>query len=153
MIYRGPGFLAFGSSPNPFPSPSSRLSIFLSLLVCRRLSFLKGDHGRGSKSYHREKDWSSMYHSIFFVRLGICHFKNWLSPSFSCILTLTVAGRHLAKISKQGDGWWERGQCILISVVFTPSAPATTVVFGSYLSSLYSQLTLYRRCGLAYPYD
>ncbi len=32
----------------------------------------------------------------------------------------------------------------VVSVVFTPSA---------YLSSLYSQLTLYRRCGLAYPYD
>jgi hypothetical protein len=26
-------------------------------------------------------------------------------------------------------------------------------MFGSYLSSLYSLLTLHRRCGLAYPYD
>jgi hypothetical protein len=26
-------------------------------------------------------------------------------------------------------------------------------VFGSYLSSLYSYLELYRRCGLAYSYD
>jgi hypothetical protein len=31
--------------------------------------------------------------------------------------------------------------------------PATTAVLGSYLSSLYSLLTLYRRCGLDYPYD
>ncbi len=30
---------------------------------------------------------------------------------------------------------------------------ATTAVLGSYLSSLYSKLTLYLRCGLAYPYD
>jgi len=40
----------------------------------------------------------------------------------------------------------------LIYVVFTPpSPPATTAIFGSYLSSLYSIfLTLYRRCWLAY---
>jgi hypothetical protein len=29
-----------------------------------------------------------------------------------------------------------------------PSPPATTAVFKFYLSSLYSYLTLYRRCGL-----
>jgi hypothetical protein len=34
-----------------------------------------------------------------------------------------------------------------------PFSPATTAVFGSYLSSLYSKPTLYRLCGLAYPYD
>jgi hypothetical protein len=36
-----------------------------------------------------------------------------------------------------------------------PSSPSTTAVFCSYLSSLYStlNLTLYRGCGLAYPYD
>jgi hypothetical protein len=35
-----------------------------------------------------------------------------------------------------------------------PSSPATTAVFGSsYLSSLYFYLTLYRGCGLAYPYN
>jgi hypothetical protein len=33
-------------------------------------------------------------------------------------------------------------QCILFSVVFTPSPPATTAVLGPYVSSLYSQLTL-----------
>ncbi len=31
--------------------------------------------------------------------------------------------------------------------------PATTAVFGSSLSSVYSKLTLVRRCGLAYQYD
>ncbi len=31
--------------------------------------------------------------------------------------------------------------------------PATTAVFVSYLPSLHSCLRLYRRCGLAYPYD
>jgi hypothetical protein len=35
----------------------------------------------------------------------------------------------------------------------SPPPPATTAVIGSYLSSLYSSLTLYRGCGLAYPYD
>jgi hypothetical protein len=36
------------------------------------------------------------------------------------------------------------GACILFSVVFFPPFPATTTVFGSYLSSLYSELTHYR---------
>ncbi len=30
----------------------------------------------------------------------------------------------------------QRGQCMLFSVVFTPSPPTTTAVFGSYLSAL-----------------
>jgi hypothetical protein len=41
--------------------------------------------------------------------------------------------------------------CFLSSLPLLPTA--TTVVFGSYLSSLYCYLTLYCRCGLAYPYD
>ncbi len=47
----------------------------------------------------------------------------------------------------------DHGQWILFSVILTPTLPATTAVVGCYLSSLYSQLTLYRWCGLAYPYD
>ena len=43
------------------------------------------------------------------------------------------------------------GPSILFSVICSP--PSTTAVFGSYLSSLYSLLTLFRWCGLAYPYD
>jgi hypothetical protein len=50
-------------------------------------------------------------------------------------------------------GRWQQGQFIVLSVVFTLHTPATTVVFGSYLSSLYSLLKLYRRCGLACAYD
>ncbi len=38
--------------------------------------------------------------------------------------------------------------CILFTVVFTPSPPATPAVFGSYLSSHYSYLKLYRQFGL-----
>ncbi len=34
-----------------------------------------------------------------------------------------------------------------------PPSPSQHGSFSSYLSSLYSSLTLYRRCGLAYPYD
>jgi hypothetical protein len=45
-----------------------------------------------------------------------------------------------------------RGPCVLFSVVFTPPPPAIPAVYGSYLSSLYSLLTLHRGCGLAYPY-
>jgi hypothetical protein len=51
MIYRGPGFLAvvwFGSSLNPSPPfPVTKLSLFLSLPVCRRLSLLTGVGRRG----------------------------------------------------------------------------------------------------------
>jgi hypothetical protein len=39
-------------------------------------------------------------------------------------------------------------KCILFSVVFTSPPPATTAVFGSYLSSFYSYLALYRDAGL-----
>ncbi len=52
---------------HPSPSPVSKLSIFLSLPVCRRLSLLTGEGGRGvcgAKSYGREKAWSSISHSI-----------------------------------------------------------------------------------------
>jgi hypothetical protein len=41
--------------------------------------------------------------------------------------------------------------CFLSSLPLFPLT--TTAVFGSYQSSLYSELTLYRQCGLAYPYD
>jgi hypothetical protein len=37
-----------------------------------------------------------------------------------------------------GKSQCNKDQCILFHVVFTPSQPATTAVFGSYLSSLYS---------------
>ncbi len=43
----------------------------------------------------------------------------------------------------------QRGQCILLSVVFT----LFTAVFGSYLSAFNSFITKYCGCGLAYPYD
>jgi hypothetical protein len=71
MIDRGPGFLLvvwFGSSPIPFPPPSlSRLSLFLSLPVCRRSSLPTGGGGggaRGAKSFDREKERFSINHSI-----------------------------------------------------------------------------------------
>jgi hypothetical protein len=48
MIYRGPGFLAvvgFGSTPTPFPSPVSKLPLFLSLPMCRRSCLLTEEGG------------------------------------------------------------------------------------------------------------
>ncbi len=70
MIYRGPGFLvvkSFGSSPTCSPHyPVSKLSIFLSLPVCRRSSIVTwdgGGGGGGAKSCDRQKAWSSIYHS------------------------------------------------------------------------------------------
>jgi hypothetical protein len=60
VIYRGPSFLAVVSAPHPtpFPSPVSKLSLFLSPPVCRRSSLLMGERGRGgrgAKLYDREK--------------------------------------------------------------------------------------------------
>ncbi len=51
-IYRGPGFLAFvwfGSTPTPYPPPSpvSKVTLFLSLSVCRRSSLLTEEGGGG----------------------------------------------------------------------------------------------------------
>jgi hypothetical protein len=63
IIYRGPGFLAvvwFGSSPTP--SPVSKLSPYLSFLVCRRSSLLTVEGG--AKSYDGEEAWSSINNSI-----------------------------------------------------------------------------------------
>ncbi len=51
------------------------------------------------------------------------------------------AGQGAVKGRTGQTGPAQRRQCILVSVVFTPSRPATTAVFGSYLSSLYSVLT------------
>jgi hypothetical protein len=42
--------------PHPLP-PLERVSL-LSLPVCRFLSFLRGEGGRGAESYDREKAWS-----------------------------------------------------------------------------------------------
>ncbi len=70
MNFRWPGFLAWlVSSPITFPptSPVSKLSLFRSLLVCRRSSLLTGEGGRGgrwAKSYHCKKAWSSVNNSI-----------------------------------------------------------------------------------------
>jgi hypothetical protein len=47
----------------------------------------------------------------------------------------------------------QRGQCILFSVVFTPTLPnnLSSVWLLTVISLL--KLTLFRRCGLAYLYD
>ncbi len=48
MIYRGPGFLATYDSaarPPPFLPPVSKMSLFLSLPVCRRSSLFQGSGG------------------------------------------------------------------------------------------------------------
>ncbi len=50
------------------PYPISKLSLFLSLPVSRRSSYLTGEGGRGgggAKSHDDEKAWSSINHSIF----------------------------------------------------------------------------------------
>ncbi len=50
--------------PHPSTSPISKLSLLLSLSVCRRSSLLTkgGGGGRGAKSYDREKAWPSIIH-------------------------------------------------------------------------------------------
>ncbi len=46
MIYRGPGFLAVVYTPAPSPPPHvNKLSLFLSLFVCRWPSLLTGEVG------------------------------------------------------------------------------------------------------------
>ncbi len=63
---------SYDSSPrqpsSPPTSPFHKLSLFLSIFVCHRLSLLTGEWGegstRGTKSYDREKSWPSLNHSI-----------------------------------------------------------------------------------------
>ncbi len=65
MMYRGPGFLAgvwsgFPPPPShPTPSRVSKLSLFLSLPVCRRSGKGEGGGG-GARSQDEEKAWSSI---------------------------------------------------------------------------------------------
>ncbi len=57
--------------PPPLPSPSlvSKLSLFLSLSVCRRSGEVGSGRGGGleAKAYDREKTWPSINHSIVSV--------------------------------------------------------------------------------------
>jgi hypothetical protein len=56
-------------------------------------------------------------------------------------------------LENQRDNLQQRASvfCFLSSLPLLP--PATKAVLRFYLSSLHSQLPLYRRCSLAYPYD
>jgi hypothetical protein len=72
--------LSYDSAPRPSPypsSPASKLSIFLSLPVCRRsVLYWRGGggagDGRGAKSYDREKAWPSINHSILPGTYNVC---------------------------------------------------------------------------------
>jgi hypothetical protein len=69
MIYRGPGFLAvvwFGISPTPShtTSPVSKLSLFLSLPVCRRSSLLTEKGGRGRSQIMGRRESLVLYKSF-----------------------------------------------------------------------------------------
>ncbi len=51
------------SAPCP-PSPVIKLSLFLSLPLCRPPSLLTGGRGIGARSYDRKKAWASINRSI-----------------------------------------------------------------------------------------
>jgi hypothetical protein len=67
MIYRRLFLLSFELVPPPLPSLVSKLSIFLSLCVCRRSCLLTGEGGGGARSYDGENSCSSINHSILFA--------------------------------------------------------------------------------------
>ncbi len=55
---------------------------------------------------------------------------------------------------KFSDKLLQRGPVYFVFCRLHPFSPqVTTAVFGSYLTSLHSSLTMYRRCWLAYPHD
>jgi hypothetical protein len=71
--------------PTPSPYPFSKLSLFLSLPICRRRSsLLTGEGGggeRGAKSYdseHSEKAWSSINNSMLSALSSLSDI-NWFS--------------------------------------------------------------------------
>jgi hypothetical protein len=70
----------------------------------------------------------------------------------------TAGGGKCLNSNAHTAGSFHMGRSILTGPMYFLSSllllpPAITAVFGSYLSSLYSLLTLYRGCGFAYPYD
>ena len=121
MIYWGPGFLAvvwFDSSPTSLPpSPVRNLSLFLSLLMCRRWSLLTGGGGRsegGAKSYDREKAWSSIYYPILsgknvhhsFLDLNyLCSFKYWVHCTL-CTVWTTQHDNAIQCQKRKLKVWW-----------------------------------------------
>ncbi len=63
--------------PIPPPSsPVSKLSIFLSLPVCRQSSLLTGEGGGWEKSNDGEKAWSSINHTLRLISGRYCARKN-----------------------------------------------------------------------------
>jgi hypothetical protein len=62
----------------------------------------------------------------------------------------SVVPHHLQQLGLSTVRYEASVFCFLSSLLFL--SPATTAVFGSYHSSLYSKLTLYFRRGLASPY-
>ena len=90
------------------------------------------------------------YHGIAML-CRIFEFKK--SLYFVWDLVLEVVGKKTQKkwLLELTRSQW--GKCIWFLRLFTPSPPSHKAVIGYYLSSLYSYLTLYRRCRLAYPYD
>ncbi len=56
--------LSYDLAPTPPPSLINKLSLILSLPVCRRSRLLTGEGEGGAKSYDSEKAWFSICHSI-----------------------------------------------------------------------------------------
>jgi hypothetical protein len=83
----------------------------------------------------------SAFFSVQYIRARFlpqyCIWNRWKSNVDCCLLTAEINGANVF--------------CFLSSLPLLPLA--TTAVFGSSLSFLYSKLTLVRRCGLAYQYD
>ncbi len=145
MIYRGPSFPAvvwFGSSPTaltPHP-PVSKLSLFLSLPVCRRSSLLKGEAGgrggRGAESYDREN--LALY--LLFNTLISCPMKKYrIGPSLgtqSKLVSFSLKGKPKVKdiclnaheCTRRGKIVFGRRPFFLPVVLFspTPSPPIST---------------------------
>ncbi len=85
---------------------------------------------------------------------------SYYTPCFLPIRSIKVSpqgsGQHPRKLCMYLDQKHQTNGafvfCFLLSFPLFPQPPRHAV-FGSYLSSLFSLITLYHRCGLAFPYD
>ncbi len=86
-----------------------------------------------------------------------CNVDHILQEFYSLFLTsfrtYNIASPPLTKMTSKDDIKELVSLKFFRPFLYPFSPPATTAVFGSYLTSLYSLTNTYRRCGIAYPYD
>ncbi len=90
--------------PHPLPPQVSKLSLFLSLYVCRRSSLLTGRGGRDREEPNQANDGKKAW---FYINRSILSEVTVFSAVFWCIMTLWMLPRMRMVVGGGGDlSWW-----------------------------------------------